>query len=117
MKVLIVEDEPNAREATRRFLEFRGHRVKAVGSAEEARICAAAWRPEVVVCDWELGGEEDGVDVARSLQEDLGAAVIFMTGHPLDKLRKKTGDLRVSRYLRKPLSLEALGEAVKSAVH
>lgn len=112
MKVLLVEDDDFARDASARYLEHLGHDVSAAGTPDEAVQLASAVSPDVVICDWMLGAEQDGADVARALQSLYAAPIIFVTAHPPGKLRNRTRDLRVVRILRKPISLAALASAL-----
>jgi DNA-binding response OmpR family regulator len=113
-RVLIVEDEPSASEASRLFLSRRGFEVETAANADEAIQLAMQYKPDVVVCDWQLGGGKTGVDVARELQSKNGVTVIFVTAYPLDELRDATTDIRVLRYMRKPISLTTLAETIES---
>ncbi len=115
-RVLIVEDEPSAREATGRYLEHCGFEVAAAASAKEAVQRASELGPEVVVCDWQLAGGDNGAVVARQLQSRFGAAIIFVTAHPLDELRDATRDLDVATYLRKPISLATLAATINDVL-
>lgn len=110
--VLIVEDEPAAREASERYLVFVGHEVATAANAREALEKAEALHPDVVVCDWRLGDGPDGTTVARELQKKHNVAIIFVTAHPIEELRDVTEDILVSRYIRKPVQLTALARAI-----
>lgn len=112
IRVLIIEDEASAREASRRYLEFMGFIVETAASASEAESTAADFRPQVVVCDWRLAGARDGIDVARSMKTSYDARIIFVTAYPLDELKDRTADMGVNRYLRKPISLTALADTI-----
>lgn len=116
LRVLVVEDEDGARIATRRYLQNCGHQVEEAGTAREAVEKAELLRPEVLVCDWKLGGEKDadGIDVARQLQRDYGVAVIFVTAYALNDLRRNLDDLGSVDCLRKPISLHTLAAVVDS---
>lgn len=114
MRVLVVEDEDAARIATRQYLQYCGHEVAAAGSVAEAMAKARDLRPEVLVCDWKLSGRRDGVDVARALQKEYGAAIIFVTAYALNDLRRYVEDLGSVDCLRKPISLNALAAVVAS---
>lgn len=114
LRILIVEDEAAARVATRRYLQYRGWNVDAAGSAEEAIRLARAHRPDVLICDWKLNGPRDGVDVARILQREQEIAIIFVTAHAQNDLRKSAADVRAVSCLRKPISLGVLAAAVES---
>jgi DNA-binding response OmpR family regulator len=113
--VLIVEDEPAAREASELYLSYVGFDVATAANASEAMDKAATHAPDVVVCDWRLGGGADGAQVARDLQQRHHAAIIFVTAHPLEELRNATKDLNVSRYMRKPLQLSILADAINDS--
>ena len=114
-KVLVVEDEPNAREASRLYLSRCGHEVVTAADAKSAIEKAARLEPDVLVCDWRLGEGGNGVDVAREIQGRYEIPVIFVTAHPIDELIEATADIAVSRYMRKPISLADLAEAIQQA--
>jgi DNA-binding response OmpR family regulator len=113
--VLIVEDEPAAREASELYLTYVGFDVATAANASEAMERAAEHAPDVVVCDWRLGSGPDGAQVARDLQRRHHAVVIFVTAHPIDELRDATKDINVSRYMRKPLQLSVLATAINES--
>ncbi|MEO9136776.1 MAG: response regulator [Casimicrobiaceae bacterium] len=51
LKLLIVDDDPNARTLLREALEVRGARVLPSASAREARRMLAAWHPDLMISD------------------------------------------------------------------
>lgn len=110
--VIVVEDDVAAREAVTLYLEHRGFSVVSAANAEDALRIAANDVPGIAVCDWHLGGGANGIDVARKLQQSYGTQIIFMTAFPIDELQDATNDIDVRAYLRKPLSLSLLAEAV-----
>ncbi len=114
LSILIVEDEAAARIATRRFLQYRGFRVDVAGTADEAIDKARKLHPDVLICDWKLNGERDGIEVARQLQHEQDVDVIFVTAYALNELRQNAPDLRTIGCLRKPISLGTLAAAVES---
>lgn len=113
LKVLLVEDEPAALEASRQYLSRSGWCVDAASNASQALQMAKQNIPDVLVCDWRLGDGGTGVDVARELQQLYPVKVIFVTAHPLDELREAAFDLDVLRYLRKPISLVILASTIE----
>jgi CheY-like chemotaxis protein len=114
LNILIVEDEAAARIATRRYLQYCGHRVAAAATAAEAIDKARELRPDVLICDWKLNGRRTGVDVARLIQHEQDVDVIFVTAYALNELRQSAPDLRTVGCLRKPISLGTLAAAVES---
>ncbi len=67
VRVLLVEDEPDAREMMTELLTSRGALVAAVGSVREALEVYPEFRPTVVVSDIGMPGE-DGYALIRALR-------------------------------------------------
>jgi CheY-like chemotaxis protein len=116
-RVLVVEDEDASREALAEYLGQCGYQVESVGTAAAAMALSLRWRPDVLVSDWQLGGRLTGVDIARTLQQRYGLAVVLVTGKPLAHLRALCHDIDVSGYFRKPVSLASLARLIDSGVY
>jgi len=114
-RVLVVEDDRTAREATRRFLQFCGHEVEVAPDPESALEAARQVAPDVVVCDCNLEEKLDGIPLAKSIQDRHRSAVIFVTAYPRSALEECIHDLWVTDCLRKPISLSDLAESVSGA--
>jgi two-component system CheB/CheR fusion protein len=113
LKILLVEDDVDARDALALLLASDGHSVETAGDGDVAIEKAAAFHPDVLVCDWFLPGPRDGVETARTIQDGSGIRVIFVTAHSLPDLRGRTQDLRVQAYLPKPIDVERLRGALE----
>lgn len=113
-RILIVEDEAASRTATCRYLQFCGHEVVEAATADESFAKAESLQPEVLICDWQLGGRRDGTDVAHYLQTRYGVKVIFVTAYALADLRRKIHGMGVLACLRKPISLATLAAVLNS---
>src|SRR5439155_722718 len=77
LRVLLVEDEVDAREALSAIVSQAGATVAAVGTAGEALGRLVSWRPDVLVCDIGLPAE-DGyalIRKVRALRPDQGGDV------------------------------------------
>jgi len=77
VRVLMVEDEVDARDALSAIISQAGATVAAVGTAREALSKLTTWRPDVLVCDIGLPAE-DGyalIGKVRALDADRGGAV------------------------------------------
>jgi PAS domain S-box-containing protein len=68
VRVLIVDDESDAREVLREVLERCGAHVRDTGSAQAAFELVKEWRPEVIVSDIGMPGE-DGYTLIRTVRE------------------------------------------------
>ena len=68
LRVLVVEDEPDGRELLVETLERAGAKVEASASAREALASLATTRPDVLVSDIGMPGE-DGYSLVRKIRE------------------------------------------------
>lgn len=67
LRVLIVDDEADARDLVREVLESSGAAVLTAGSAAEALEAVASWRPDVIVSDVGMPGR-DGYSLLRDVR-------------------------------------------------
>jgi len=118
MKVLLVEDDTDARDALALLLAESGYDLATAGDGVSAVTTAAEFGPDVIVCDWLLPGV-DGVTAARAIQSDQArpAPVIFVTAHSLADLRSRTKDLHVRAYLPKPVDFSRLRNELAALEH
>lgn len=107
LKVLLVEDDADARDALALLLTESGYDLATAADGTAAVTTAAEFRPDVVVCDWLLPGI-DGVTAVRAIQSDRVPPVIFVTAHSVADLRAQTQDLHVRAYLSKPVDFARL---------
>ncbi len=81
--VLLVEDDPTAREGYAEFLECGGFRVAQAGSAEDAFSQTLEISPDIVVTDIALPGR-DGFSLAADLRVQArtrGIPIVAMTAY------------------------------------
>lgn len=116
MNVLIVDDEPLARERLIRLLgQLDGYQVvePCATNGEEALELIEKKRPDIVLLDIRMPGL-DGLQVAARLCEtEAPPAVIFCTAH--DEFALDAFQVSAVGYLVKPVRPEALAEALKKA--
>lgn len=117
LHVLIVDDEPLARSRLRTLLAAcDGPAAVVCGEAAHAaaaRELLARQRFDVVLLDIGMPGE-DGLDIARSLQQlPDSPAVVFVTAHASHAV--VAFDLEVVDYLTKPVRGERLQQALQKA--
>jgi two-component system CheB/CheR fusion protein len=80
VRLLVVEDDPDAREMLVTVLERSGARVTAAASAEEAREAIRQAIPDLLVCDIGLPGEDgyEFIRKVRALEADQGFRIPAM---------------------------------------
>ena len=108
--VLLVEDNPEVAEVAAAMLEQLGHSVRVVGSASAAlAMLSGEERPDLVFSDIVMGGEMDGLGLARRIREQHpGLPVLLATGY--SKAAEGLGD--EFPILRKPYKLADLNRAI-----
>jgi signal transduction histidine kinase/CheY-like chemotaxis protein len=82
--IVVVDDEQPIREAMSGLLADWGHRVISASSGEEAiaRLSTCPARPDLLICDYRLPGEENGVGVIKRLRSEYNEPIpaILITG-------------------------------------
>ncbi len=115
LRVLLVEDDNDARAALRMLLELWGCAVSEAADGARGVAHALAHRPPVAVIDIGLPGL-DGYAVARQIREGLAGAPMFLialTGYHEVEERALAGDTGFDAHLVKPLRLEPLMELLR----
>ena len=115
MKLLIVDDEPPARDRLRRLLEELDdcEVVAEAGNGEEALSYCGELKPDVVLLDVRMPGLS-GIQVARHIDSlEDPPAVIFTTAY--DQYAVDAFETEAVGYLLKPVRKEKLAHALRHA--
>src|SRR5947207_547058 len=109
--ILIVDDEPAARHGLRRALESK-YRIAEADSAETARDALVTEKPDLVLLDVVLPGQ-DGLTFLKSLR-DQGSSVPVLMVSALDAAKTAVDALRLGAadYLVKGFELDELRQRV-----
>lgn len=111
LRVLVVEDNIDMAETMAELLRMIGHEVVALaGTGREGVARALALHPDVVLCDFGLPGDLDGLDVARAIRAELkqGLRLIAVTGYGGADSKRRAREAGFDACLIKPVSLEQL---------
>ncbi|MGE0608178.1 MAG: sigma-54-dependent transcriptional regulator [Pirellulales bacterium] len=114
--VLVVDDEDSICWALRRLLREDGHDVCIASSAEEAYRSAQRQRPDLVIIDVRLPGE-DGLSAMPKLSALIGAApIVVMTA--FGNLETAVAAVRQGAfdYLTKPFDIQRAASVVAAAL-
>ena len=103
-----------------RFLQIglgrNEHEVRLARTHDQAYSIAPSFRPDVLVADWLLGNDVDGIEVAQVMRAGLPhLGVILMTGHPCEAVETKAAAAEISPVLAKPIELAELARAIARA--
>jgi two-component system response regulator YesN len=120
IKTIIVEDERLIREGIARQVpweELRVDEVRTAENAETALTICGEWRPDIIVSDIRMPGM-DGITLCTKLRKLLpGAQLIFISGYSDKEYLMSAIGLHAVNYIEKPVSLDELNDAVRSAVN
>lgn len=124
LKILVVEDNDELREATLTFLQNQGHYVRGVAMAEDIHDVTGGFVPDVYVIDLNLP-DEDGLSLTRRLRASHPNVGIVIT-----TARTQIGDKVIGYesgadlYLSKPVhpqelmaGVVALGKRLRTLLH
>jgi len=114
LRVLVVDDEPTARQRMVRLLrEMPGVSVVGeYGSGREALAAARTQTPDIVFLDIAMPGV-DGLSVARHLAVPGGPLVVFVTAYGEHALQ--AFNVHAADYVLKPIARARLRDAVEHA--
>ena len=115
-QVLLVEDDPAVRDATRMLLKVEGYRVFTAGSLAEAQSRVAEQpKIDLLVTDYHLSNEETGTQVITALRESVGKHLkaVLITGDTSAAVKELQRDERL-RLASKPIHAEELLGILKS---
>jgi CheY-like chemotaxis protein len=109
--ILIVEDNPDARDALRVLLELDGHAVEAAGEGHAALEIARATNPDIALVDIGLPGI-DGFEIARRLRalDARRPVLIALTGYGQPEDRRRATEAGFDEMLVKPVDPSALAD-------
>ncbi len=118
LRILIVDDEPDARELISVLLRQRGAEVLEAASASEGLLLLESARPDVLVADIGMPGE-DGYELlrkVRALSPERGGLTqaIALTAYAGEEDRAQAIDAGFHLHVTKPVDSAALTEALLS---
>jgi signal transduction histidine kinase/ActR/RegA family two-component response regulator len=115
-RVLVVEDDDDARELVRLTLERAGASVEAVASAEDARREISRARADVLISDVRMP-DEDGYSLIRSLRRaGIATPAIALTAYARQEDADEARAAGFQLHLPKPVDEGQLVDAVASLV-
>ena len=111
VRVLVVDDNRDARELVTLMVKNAGATVQDAGHADHACAIVQRWKPDIIVSDLHMP-DQDGyafMKRIRGLSKEEGGQIpaIAITGHgPVDRLMAFRSGFQ--NYIRKPINKEEL---------
>ena len=117
LKILMVEDNDDLRDATLAFLQAQGHYVRGVPSAEEIIDVGGGFSPDIYVIDLNLP-DEDGLSLTKRLRKLQPSVGIVITTARAQIGEKVLGyESGADLYLTKPIHPQELIAGISSLSH
>ena len=114
-RVLVVDDEPQIRNALRTNLRARGYDVDLAPDGEGALKLAAHRHPDVVILDLGLPGI-DGVEVIKGLRGWSEIPIIVLSVRENESDKVEALDAGADDYVTKPFGMDELLARLRAAV-
>jgi two-component system OmpR family response regulator len=113
--ILVVDDDPDLRKLIGDFLVGHGYRVEVAENAAAMRVSLAKQRPDLVILDVMMPGE-DGLSAARRLITEGGPPVIMLSALGSDTDRIIGLEVGADDYLPKPCNPRELLARVRAVL-
>jgi CheY-like chemotaxis protein len=118
LRVLVVDDEPQARELFSTIVENAGAEVRVAGSARDAIAILPSWSPDVLLSDIEMP-QEDGYALMEQVAaleggDDRRPIAIAVTAHSRPEDRLRALEAGFSWHLPKPVEPSELVAVIAS---
>ncbi|HTE20062.1 MAG TPA: PAS domain S-box protein [Armatimonadota bacterium] len=116
LRILVIEDIPDAADTLRDLLELSGYEVEVAYSGPTGLEAAERFQPRIVLCDIGLPGM-DGYTVAEELRRrpsTAAATLIALTGYSQDDDRRRAATSGFDLHLTKPVDPEELQRVLAS---
>jgi two-component system CheB/CheR fusion protein len=117
VRILLVEDNPDAAESLRVLLELAGHEVHVASDGLRALKVVDEFEPELAFIDVGLPGI-DGYELAsrlRALPSCRSTLLIALTGYGRDEDKKRASDAGFDHHLTKPVDFDAIDRLLANA--
>jgi CheY-like chemotaxis protein len=115
-RILLIEDDEEARRNLHAALVFDGHQVLEAADGESGLLSAGEFKPEVAIIDVGLPGL-DGFQVAKVLRADADPAVLIaLTGYTQPDALRRARAAGFDEYVTKPIAPDRLSRLIDAAL-
>ncbi|WP_394836355.1 ATP-binding protein [Pendulispora rubella] len=121
VRVLVVDDEEDARDLLNVLFRTRGAKVYLAASAEQARAAVVSFEPDIIVCDIGMP-HEDGyqfLQTVRARPANQGGATpaIALTAYAYEKDMKRALESGFNYHMAKPANHNVLLRVMNDLLH
>ncbi len=113
--VLVIDDDAFQREVTENLLTRLGYQPTSVASGEEALELLDHDKPDLLILDMVMSPGIDGVETyRRAIRKHPDLKAIIVSGYAESQRMKSAEQLGLTRFVRKPLTLQSLNTAIRA---
>lgn len=112
-RIIVCDDDRMVRSMLEEFLTDEGYDVAGAGDGAELRLLVPKFRPDLVICDLKMPGE-DGLSLTRWMNGEGHCAVLMLTAMGSTTDRVVGLEMGADDYLAKPFELSELRARVKA---
>ena len=117
-RIVLLGNELADRETTHEWLIADGHEVRVTQRGAVAIDFGYLFKPELLITDWRLSCEYDGIEVARAFRfADNRTKTILLTDCSVGAAMHLAAAANIFQIIMKPLSKFALLNAVSQAIN
>jgi DNA-binding NarL/FixJ family response regulator len=115
-KILILEDELIVGLDLQEILINEGFKTNLVNSFDEGMLELTTFQPQLVLCDINLNGKNNGIDFAKEVNKLYPfTEIIFITSYTSVKYTEEAEETRPLDYIVKPWNEEQIKVALRRA--
>ena len=115
-KILILEDELIVGLDLQEILVHEGYKTNLVNSFDEGMLELTTFQPNLVLCDINLNGKNNGIDFAKEVNKLYPfTEIIFITSYTSVKYTEEAEETRPLDYIVKPWNEEQIKVALRRA--
>lgn len=112
--ILVVDDDPASADSLKALLETNGFRVQLAKDGGQAHSAFRMRRPDFVITDLILPGENGYELIDRMKRTDETVPVLVLTAIALDESKALTERLGADGYITKPVAADVLLEEIQT---
>ena len=116
-KIVVVDDQEDICKSIEARLSVDGHEVRTSKVGDEAIDFGYLFQPDVLITDWRLKSEYDGLEVAQAFRvANKNVKTILMTGYSISEVQEQVRDAKIFKTIAKPFRLEEIVKIVEQAL-
>lgn len=116
-KIILVEDDKMLCTIFEMFISEMGHDLIGIyQDAETAIENCRETKPDIAILDIHIGGELNGIEAAKIIQQDYKIPIIFLSGDAEEDILSKANEIKCKVFIEKPAYKSTLNIGIKFAL-